>query len=203
MYPYDFWATYLGSTRFAPGWEERFHITYDDLVVPGSGQHLDAASFERERADNTLVAALAIPEGDVVAGLRSPFVMIGSDAVLEEGDNNHPRGAGCFSRVLGRYVRDQQVLDLRSALAKMTVIPAQRLVGGAPAFARKGRLQVGADADVTVFDPATVADRATIEDPSQESVGIPWVLVGGKVVKSPDGVQRDVRPGRALRRGGG
>ena len=84
----------------------------------------------------------------------------------------------------------------------MTVIPAQRLAGGVPAFARKGRLQVGADADITVFDPDRVADRATITDPSRQSVGVQWVLVGGEAVKTPDGVQRDVRPGRPLRRGG-
>jgi N-acyl-D-aspartate/D-glutamate deacylase len=71
---------------------------------------------------------------------------------------------------------------------------------GAPAFDRKGRLQVGADADITVFDPATVADQATITDPSRESVGIQWVLVGGQAVKTPDGLQRDVRPGRPIRR---
>jgi N-acyl-D-aspartate/D-glutamate deacylase len=201
MYPYDFWATYLGSTRFAPGWQERFHISYDDLLVPGTGERLTEASFEREQGRNTLVAAMAIPEADVVAGLQSPFVMIGSDAVLQEGDNNHPRGAGCFCRVLGRYVRERRVLSLREALAKMTIFPAQRLAVGASAFARKGRLQVGADADITIFDPATVADRATIADPSRESVGVQWVLVGGQAVKTPDGLQRDVRPGRPIRQG--
>jgi N-acyl-D-aspartate/D-glutamate deacylase len=201
MYPYDFWATYLGSTRFGPGWQERFHISYDDLLVPGTGERLTEASFEREQGRNTLVAAMAIPEADVVAGLQSPFVMIGSDAVLQEGDNNHPRGAGCFCRVLGRYVRDRRVLSLREALAKMTIFPAQRLAVGASAFARKGRLQVGADADITIFDPATVADRATIADPSRESVGVQWVLVGGQAVKTPDGLQRDVRPGRPIRQG--
>jgi dihydroorotase len=144
---------------------------------------------------------MAIPEADVVAGLQSPFVLIGSDAVLEEGDNNHPRGAGCFCRVLGRYVRERKVLSLRDALAKMTIFPAQRLAVGASAFTRKGRLQVGADADVTVFDPDTVADRATIDDPSRQSVGVQWVLVGGQAVKTPDGLQRDVRPGQPIRRG--
>jgi N-acyl-D-aspartate/D-glutamate deacylase len=60
---------------------------------------------------------------------------------------------------------------------------------------------VGADADVTVFDPDTVADRATIDDPSRQSVGVQWVLVGGQAVKTPDGLQRDVRPGQPIRRG--
>jgi dihydroorotase len=168
-------------------------------VVAGTGEHLTAATFARHRADNTLVAALAIPEADVRAGLATDFVMIGSDAILEPGDNNHPRAAGCFSRVLGRYVRDEGVLPLADALAKMTILPARRLEAALPALARKGRLQVGADADITVFDPATVGDRATLEDPSRESAGIDWVVVGGEVVKTPDGVQRDVRPGQALR----
>ena len=100
MYPYDYWATYLGSARFAEGWQDRFHISYDDLVVAGTGERLTAATFARHRAANTLVAALAIPEADVRAGLGTDFVMIGSDAILEPGDNNHPRGrrlllAGC------------------------------------------------------------------------------------------------------------
>jgi N-acyl-D-aspartate/D-glutamate deacylase len=65
-------------------------------------------------------------------------------------------------------------------------------------MARKGRMQRGADADVVVFDPTTVADRSTVADPAQESVGIDWVLVAGTVVKSPDGIDRDQRPGRAI-----
>ena len=201
MYPYDYWATYLGSARFAEGWQDRFHISYDDLVVAGTGERLTAATFARHRAANTLVAALAIPEADVRAGLGTDFVMIGSDAILEPGDNNHPRAAGCFARVLGRYVRDEGVLPLAAALAKMTILPARRLEAALPAMARKGRLQVGSDADITVFDPATVGDRATLEDPSRESAGIDWVVVGGEVVKTPDGVQRDVRPGQPLRHG--
>jgi N-acyl-D-aspartate/D-glutamate deacylase len=134
----------------------------------------------------------------VVAGLRSPFVMLGSDAVLEPGDNNHPRGAGTFCRVLGRYVRRRGVLGLREALAKMTILPARRLEGGAPAMARKGRLQVGADADLTVFDPATVLDRASLADPSKQSVGVDWVMVAGQLVKTPAGLQRHVLPGQPV-----
>jgi N-acyl-D-aspartate/D-glutamate deacylase len=198
MYPYDFWATYLGSARFNEGWQERFGITYEDLVVAGTGERLTEATFAARQADNLLVAAYGIPAADVVTALQSPLVMIGSDAILEPSHNNHPRATGCFARVLGRYVREEGTLSLVDGLAKMTIMPARRLQGGAPAMARKGRLQRGADADVVVFDPTTVADRSTVEDPAQESVGIDWVLVAGTVVKSPDGIDRDQRPGRAI-----
>lgn len=201
LYPYDFWAARAGSTRFDAGWEERFAIDHDDVVVPGTGERLSAATFQDARRANTLLVALAIPEADVRAGLRSPLLMLGSDAILEPGDNNHPRAAGTFARVLGRYVRDERVLPLRTALAKMTIAPARRLEVGAPAMRKKGRLQVGCDADVTIFDAATIADRATVADPAQASVGIEWVLVDGVVIKDPDGVRDDVAPGRAIRSG--
>jgi N-acyl-D-aspartate/D-glutamate deacylase len=198
MYPYHYWATYLGSARFNDGWQERFHISYDDLVVAGTGERLTERTFPARQADNVLVAAFGIPEADVVACLRSPFVMIGSDGILEPGDNNHPRAAGCFSRLLGHYVRDEEIVSLIDGLAKMTIMPARRLEAAAPAMARKGRLQRGADADVVVFDPATIEDRATVEDPSRESVGIDWVLVAGTPVKTPDGIDQTQRPGRAI-----
>jgi dihydroorotase len=199
MYPYDYWATYLGSARFAPGWQERFGITYDDLVVAGTGERVTEATFADLQAENVLVAAYAIPEEDVVTCLQSGFVMIGSDGILEPGDNNHPRGAGCFTRVLGRYVRDEEAVDLVDAIAKMTIQPARRLESAAPAMARKGRIQRGADADIVVFDPATVADRSTVEDPSQFAAGIDWVLVLGTPVQTPGGVQvTDALVGRPI-----
>ncbi|MGH9188065.1 MAG: amidohydrolase family protein [Acidimicrobiales bacterium] len=198
MYPYQFWATYLGSPRFADGWQERYHIGYDDLVIPGTGERLTETSFRQYREDNKLAAAFGIPEDDVRAALRSPLVMIGSDAILEPGNNNHPRSTGCFSRVLGHYVRDREVLGLRAALAKMTVMPARRLESAVPAMRRKGRLQRGADADITVFDPATVEDRSTIDNPAQASVGIEWVVVAGQVVQSPEGQHKDALAGQPI-----
>jgi N-acyl-D-aspartate/D-glutamate deacylase len=198
MYPYDYWATYLGSARFADGWQERFHISYGDLEVAGTGERLTESTFAARQADNLLVAAYGIPEADVVTCLQSPYVMIASDGILEPGDNNHPRAAGCFSRTLGRYVRDEGVLSLVDALAKMTILPAKRVEAAAPAMARKGRLQRGADADVVVFDPDTIIDRATVRDPSQEAAGIDWVLVAGVPVKTPDGVDQSQRPGRPI-----
>ncbi|MHB9146561.1 MAG: amidohydrolase family protein [Symbiobacteriia bacterium] len=199
LYPYDFWGTYLGSARFDPGWQQRFHIGYGDLEIAGTGERLTAESFARYRAANKLAIAYAIPESDVVAALRAPWVMLGSDAIIEPSHNNHPRAAGTFSRVLGKYVRDEHVLSLMDGLAKMTILPARRLEARAPAMRRKGRLQVGSDADITIFNPATVADRATVREPAQLSAGIEWVLVGGQIVKDPAGLRRDVRPGKPIR----
>ncbi|MGE5591564.1 MAG: amidohydrolase family protein [Bacillota bacterium] len=199
IYPYNYWGTYLGSTRFDPGWQERFRISYGDLEVAGTGERLTAATFAEYRRQNKLVVAYAIPEEDIRTALRSPWVMLGSDAILEPSHNNHPRASGNFSRVLGKYVREEKVLSLMDALAKMTILPARRLEGAAPAMKQKGRLQVGADADITIFNPDTVADRATVQDPAQFSAGIDWVLVAGQIVKDPSGVRRDVRPGRAVK----
>jgi dihydroorotase len=199
MYPYDFWATYLGSPRFAPGWQERFRITYSDLQVAGTSTRLTEASFESHRQANDLAAAFAIPEADVRTCLRSPLVMIGSDAILTDG-NNHPRATGCFARTLGRYARDLGVIDLTAALAKITIMPAQRLERQAPGLRRKGRLQRGADADICVFDPEVIIDRSTIEQPAQYSAGIDHVLMLGQVVKTPERIDDTKRLGRPLTR---
>lgn len=198
MYPYTFWATYLGSARFSPGWQERFRISYDDLVIPGTGERLTEATFEQYRSENVLAAAYAIPEEDVRTGLKDPHVFIGSDAILEEELNNHPRGAGSFARVLGHYVRDEQVIDLHQALRKMTILPAQRLERPVPALRRKGRMQIGADADITIFDPDTVIDKATVDNPAQHSEGIEYVMVLGQIVKDPNGLQTGVTPGQPI-----
>lgn len=199
VYPYNFWATYLGSNRFAPGWEERFRISYNDLVIPGTGERLNAESFQRYQDENKLAAAFAIPEEDVRTALESDFVMLGSDAILEPDGNNHPRAAGTFSRVLGKYVREEKLISLMDALAKMTIMPARKLEGQAPALRTKGRLQMGADADITIFDPETVIDKATVTNPQQESVGIEWVFVVGKIAKDPRRLHRDVLAGEAIR----
>ncbi len=105
--------------------------------------------------------------------MAEPDVIVASDGMLDNG-NGHPRAAGTYARVLGHYVRDEQALTLMEAMRKMTILPADRL-----AFQNKGRIKVGADADITVFDPARVIDKATFEKPTQYSEGIVYVLVGG------------------------
>lgn len=198
FYPYTFWGTYLGSARFAGDWQSRFRISYNDLQLAGSSERLTEASFKKYQAQNKLVVAYAIPQEDVLAAVKAPWTLIGSDAIPESSNNNHPRGAGCFSRLLGPYVRDMQALTLTEALAKCTVLPARRLEARVPMLARKGRLQMGADADITVFDPATIADRSTVEHPAVFSEGIEHVFVMGQHALTPAGVQKNVLAGRPI-----
>ncbi len=198
IYPYEFWATYLKSARYQD-WQEKYGIGYGDLQVAGTSQRLTEQTFADAYAANALTAAFAMAPEDIELPLQADFVMVGSDAILERPHNNHPRSTGCFSRVLGHYVRERGVLDLESALAKMTIQPARLLEGRCPALRRKGRVGIGADADITVFDPATVIDRSTIANPAQESSGIEWVLVEGRLARSPDGFTGAAPAGRGLR----
>jgi N-acyl-D-aspartate/D-glutamate deacylase len=95
-------------------------------------------------------------------------------------------------------VRQEGLLTLMEALRKMTIEPARRLEARVPAMARKGRLGLGADADITIFDPATVIDGSTYEDATVPAAGIPYVIVGGVVVVDSTELT-DARPGRAIR----
>lgn len=117
------------------------------------------------------------PGGDVDRVMKYPFTSIASDGMVVEfgKDNPHPRCYGCFPRVLGHYVRERNVLKLEEAVHKMTQLPAQRL-----GWHDRGLLAPGRIADVVVFDPATVADKATFVEPHQYSIGIETVLIGGR-----------------------
>lgn len=200
VYPYDFWGTFLASARFSSGWRQRYRLDETDLQIAGTSTRLTAETFGQARSDNKLVAALgSIPESEIELALAQPWVVVASDAIPTVGRNNHPRGAGTFARTIARYVRDRGVLDLRSAVAKVTIGPARRVEGVIPAMKRKGRLRPGADADIVVFDPARIADRATVENPAEPSVGIDWVLVDGQVALRDGKVDRTVLAGRPLR----
>jgi N-acyl-D-aspartate/D-glutamate deacylase len=181
IYPYSYWATYLSSRRFGPGWQERYGLTYQDLRVVGTGERLTAESFARHRSRRALVA---VPEGTmpfektIDLALREDFCVIGSDGGIqgEPRANSHPRGAACFATAI-RYALDRK-MPLETMLAKMTARSAQII--GRP-LAGRGVLEEGAVADLTVFDPATIRGRASVENPNQFSAGIELVLVNGRI----------------------
>ncbi len=199
LYPYDFWGTFLASNRFAPGWQERYGLVEADLQIAGTTTRLSPDTIGPAVAANKLVAALgSIPEPEIELALQRPWTMVASDAIPTIGANNHPRGAGTFARTVGRYVRQRGTLDLMAALAKITILPAQRMQTMIPAMASKGRLQRGADADVVVFDPAIIDDRATVATPAEPSVGISHVVVAGQLALVDGQVDRSVLAGRAL-----
>ncbi len=179
VYPYTAWSTGLATTLFEPGWQQRYEIDYDDLTVASTGEVLTPETFDRYRAQQVSVVGQGIPEAAIEAALRRPGVMIVSDAGDIATGNEHPRGAGTNGRVLGRYVREKQILTLPDAIARMSFLPAQRLERVAAGMARKGRVQPGADADLTVFDPATVVDQAVFGASDQASRGFVHVIVNG------------------------
>jgi N-acyl-D-aspartate/D-glutamate deacylase len=198
-YPYTAGSTNLESAIFDPGWQERQGITYKDIQWSKTGERLTAETFEKYRKEGGLVVIFSIPEAAVRTAIADPIVMIASDGVPVTGSKVHPRGQGTFSRVLGHYVREEKTLDLMSALRKMTLMPAQRLEKRAPMFKDKGRIREGADADITVFDPQRIIDKATFEDPLQYSAGIQFVLVNGIPVLSNGQLVEGVFPGRPAR----
>jgi N-acyl-D-aspartate/D-glutamate deacylase len=198
-YPYTAGSTRLESAVFDPGWQERQGVSYHDVQWTDTGERLTAETFEKYRKTGGTVVIFSIPEEAVRTALANPMVMIASDGMPLTGPKIHPRGQATFSRVLGHYVREEKTLELMTALRKMTLMPAQRLEKRAPVFRDKGRMRVGADADITVFDPQRVIDKATFEEPLQYSAGMQFVFVNGIAVVKDGQLVDGVFPGKAAR----
>ncbi|MEK6405498.1 MAG: amidohydrolase family protein [Acidobacteriota bacterium] len=197
-YPYTATQTNIESAIYDEGWQEALGIDYKDLQWVATGERLTAESFARYRKTGGGVIGHSIPEEIARMSVASPITMIASDGGLQNG-KGHPRGSGAYARVLGRYVRGERALTLMDALRKMTIMPAQRLERLAPMMKNKGRIRAGADADLTIFDPALIIDRSTFEEPAEYSEGIKHVLVGGVFVVKDAKLQQGVNPGRAIR----
>jgi dihydroorotase len=191
--------TGIETAIFDDGWQEKLGVTFQDLQWVATGERLTAESFVRYRQQGGLVVIHSIPEQIAALAVRHPEIMIASDGLLT-GGKGHPRGAGSYARVLGHYVREQKALSLMEALRKMSYLPAARLEKAVPMMARKGRVRVGADADLIVFDPERVIDRATFEEPSRYSEGIRHVLVNGQPVVRDEALVDGAKPGRGVRR---
>jgi dihydroorotase len=195
-YPYTAGMTEIRSA-ILDEYEDSPDEKLSELEWPVTGEKLTRDTFQKYRAIGGPVIRRTNTDAMVALAIGSPLTAIASDAYWENG-TGHPRTAGTFSRVLGRFVGDGS-LTLAAALRKMTLLPAQRLESRVPGMKRKGRVRVGGDADLTIFDPSRVMDRATYQQPSLPSAGIEYVLVNGVPVVAKGVLVDGVNPGTAVR----
>jgi N-acyl-D-amino-acid deacylase len=185
--PYDTWATGIRSAVFDKGFGN-FNFKVTDLEIlsgPLAGQYCTPALFEelrRASQDTSVACHNAIPMGDIEAALKLPFVCLGSDAMVSLGPEGqkkgHPRLAGSPARFLREFVFEKKLFPLTEAIRKLTLIPANRL-----GLSRKGRIQAGLDADLTLFDPETITDTSGfgVDICARPPLGIKAVILGGKI----------------------
>ena len=197
-YPYDAGMTEIQSATIQDTYKAAPDERLAELEWPRTGERLNQESFARYTRTGGPVVVHTNTEQMVAVAIHSPLTIIASDAYWQSG-TGHPRTTGTFARVLGRYVREAHWLSLMDAIGKMTVMPAQRLEARVPAMRQKGRLRVGADADITIFDASKVVDRSTYLEPWLPPVGIQHVIVNGVSVVANGHAVEGVAPGKAVR----
>jgi len=225
-YPYGALSAPVGSQYLRQdNWKGRMgNISSSDIEFLGKPLNDDSmAAMQKDQPGNLIVCHFLRPDtsqSDAEALAKSnllPNSSIGSDSVpwqlisndeliedgvwpLPEGAYAHPRTAGTFSKFIKMYVREQKKISLMEAIRKVALIPAQTLEKSTPQMASKGRLKVGADADIVVFDLDQVSDRATYVDPTLTSTGMSYVIVNGTPVIDNGTLDTKVRPGMPIRR---
>lgn len=218
IYAYTYGAAFVAADYLQPeNYQKNMGRDYKDIINLENVQPLTKESYERlvKEAPQTNVTFENATQKDLYWALSHPTTIIGSDAFpavsKEDGSfaqdwdtaydsvNSHPRGAGTHARIL-RLVREENLMPLMLAISKMTFMPAKFLQeNGVPQMAKKGRIQVGMDADLTIFDPATVKDNSTPQMGGLPSAGIPYVVVNGTIVVKESKVLKGVYPGQPIR----
>jgi dihydroorotase len=196
-YPYEAGMTAIESALF-DDWATWPDDEFGKFQWVETGERMTRETFAQFRSQGGDVIIHDRTPEMTLAAIAHPLVMIASDGFIVNG-RGHPRTSGTYARVVGHYVRELGAVELTDAIRRMTIEPARRLEKRVPAMRAKGRVQVGADADVTVFSPETVRDRSTYTDATIPSEGIEYVIVNGVLVVDGGALVPNVRPGRAIR----
>jgi len=179
VYPYTAGASLIQSALY-DGWEKWPDERFAQMQWAATGERLTRETFAKYRAQGGSVISHSNTEEHLRVGVADPLPMFASDGGRDFDDKpTHPRASGTFARILGQYVREDKVLSLGDALRRMTIEPARRLQSRVPEMRDRGRLRVGAYADITVFDPAAIIDKSTYTNAAAYSAGIQHVLVNG------------------------
>lgn len=199
VYPYTAGATLIQSALF-DNFESWPDAAFARFQWAATGERLTRETFRQRRAEGGSVISHGNTEEHLRESIVDPLPMFASDGGRNAADQpTHPRAAGTFARILGRYVRDERLLTLPDAIRRMTLEPARRLEARVPEMRERGRLRVGAFADVVVFDATRIIDKATYTDAGQHSEGVSAVLVNGTAVLRGGQLVPGVAPGRAIR----
>lgn len=195
-YPYDAFSTEIGETTYDDGWLERYDTDYSSIELcdgKWKGQRCTEQIFRelRKTAPGTITVCHVMKPDEIDLALLHPNVVLVTDGFMH-GGQGHPRAAGSYPRFVRNYVRTGKI-SIDEAIAKMSSLPAQRF-----GLKNKGRLNAGADADLVIFDPETIADTATYEDPIKPPVGIDCIMVAGEIAVK-DSVVVNGKLGRSLR----
>ena len=200
---YHAFATYIGSEVFGEGWLEKYDCIYEDVLVSGGphiGKRLTADLYKELLATDpkTLCTAFVGKEYEVVEAMQQPYVMVSTDGAVgsHQPGTGHPQDAGTYPKVFGRFVREMDALSMMEAVKKCTLMPAEFF-----GLENKGWLGTGADADVVVFNPKTIIDKAEYSGlgiPDTPPEGIDWVFVNGVPVIRNGQLEENAKPGRAI-----
>lgn len=198
-YPYNRGSTLIEAHLF-DDWESYPDEQFGQYIWVETGETLTRETFGKYREQGgTIISPPAYSMETVEALFQSPTPMVGSDGMWLDKGRAHPRSFGTFARILGSFVRDKGVLTLPQAIEKMTLQPAKRLEARVPEMADRGRIREGAVADITVFNPDTVIDVGTFEDPARAPKGIPYVLVSGVVTVRDGNLVEGAAAGKPIR----
>jgi len=226
-YPWGAASTVIGAAMFSgEGWPQRMGSTASSFQLGTERMTKEQVIDYQKNKPGTFIVWHFLDESNpddlamLDASILHPRILIESDEMfwmfmddkgqvenysgdewpLPQGTFSHPRSNGSFAKVLRSYVRERGLMSMQEALRKMSLMPAQTLEGFVPQMKKKGRLQVGMDADIVVFDPDTISDVGTYEEPNQPAVGVQTLLVNGVPVVAKGKLITDAAPGQPIRR---